>query len=176
MKEEWRPVVGFGGNYEVSNYGYVRSIDRHITCKNGAVKFLKGRVLSEHLDKKGYRIVRPYGGGENTTIKVARLVGMAFISNPQNKPQINHIDGCKTNDKITNLEWCTNKENMYHAIINGLKSTKLTNDEVVEILFLGKTKTHQSIADIYGVSRPCISMILEHKRRTIISNKNGRVF
>lgn len=94
--------------YAITDCGYV------ISYKHGEPKRLKGS-----LDSKGYSVVDL--GQKRRSIKVHRLVALAFIPNPENKPQVNHIDGVKTNNHIDNLEWCTNGENQIHAFKMGLQ-------------------------------------------------------
>ena len=106
MIEEWRPVVGYEGLYEVSNTGQVRSLDRFY------YRLHKGKVLSPTKDRYGYLTVTLNCNGKSKTIKIHRLVAQAFLPNPDNLPQVNHKDEDKTNNNVTNLEWCTAKYNV----------------------------------------------------------------
>ena len=106
MIEEWRPVVGYEGLYEVSNTGQVRSLDRFY------YRLHKGKVLSPTKDRYGYLTVTLNCNGKSKTIKIHRLVAQAFLPNPDNLPQVNHKDEVKTNNSVDNLEWCTAKYNV----------------------------------------------------------------
>ena len=103
--EEWRRISS-NNNYFVSNNGKIRHCN---SDKDHSVR-----------DKNGYLVVDLYDGGKRTTARVHRLVAKEFISNPCNKPCVNHIDGNKHNNNISNLEWVTKKENSEHAWYNGL--------------------------------------------------------
>lgn len=92
--EEWRTIEGFE-NYEVSNLGRVRRVE----------------YIKQREDFNGYPIVNLYKGGEGKTAKVHRLVAQAFIPNPNNLPQVNHINEVKTHNIVTNLEWCSQQYN-----------------------------------------------------------------
>jgi len=105
--EVWKNIEGFE-NYEVSDLGNVRNV------KNN--KLLKGCK-----DKDGYLISTFRNNKIKKVLKFHRLVAIAFISNPENKPQVNHINGIKNDNCVDNLEWCTNSENQKHAHITGLK-------------------------------------------------------
>lgn len=107
--EIWRPIVGTQGFIEVSNEGRVRSLLRGTP-----------RVLKPQTDNNGYYRITVTVERVKATYKVHREVAKAFIDNPDNLPQVNHKDGNKTNNRVSNLEWMTNRENAHHAINNGL--------------------------------------------------------
>ena len=111
MIEEWRSVIGYEGLYEVSNTGQVRSFDRYVKYSNGRIHLHKGKVLSPIKDKDGYLQVNLCNNGKIHQIKIHRLVAQAFLLNPDNLPQVNHLDEDKTNNSVDNLEWCTVKYN-----------------------------------------------------------------
>ena len=102
MAEVWKAVKGYEGLYRVSNFGRVFSI--------------KNRKLLKPFISGNYEHVNLYKGGKRWHTKVHSLVANAFVANPENKPEINHIDGDKTNNRRDNLEWVTSSENKQHAI------------------------------------------------------------
>ena len=110
MDEIWKDIEGYEDDYQVSNLGRVKSLPKK--CWNGkGYWFRDGRILIPIKSKKGYLNV----WCRKRIFKVHRLVANAFIPNPQNLPQVNHIDGDKTNNCVTNLEWVTDGENLLHA-------------------------------------------------------------
>lgn len=110
MDEIWKPVVGYEGLYEVSNLGRVRSVDRYVSFgrwgDNGQTRFRKSHLLSPKIDEGYYRVALSKDGVKKL-FKVHRLVAQAFIPNPDNLPVVNHKDEDKSNNIVTNLEWCT---------------------------------------------------------------------
>lgn len=120
MNEDWLPIKGYEGIYEVSNLGRVRGYwtregndfnNRACHIGNKPTKILKNKINS-----CGYAMVTLVDKNKNRKEKaVHRLVAEAFIPNPENKPQINHIDNDRSNPTVTNLEWCTGSENLLHA-------------------------------------------------------------
>lgn len=107
VKEEWRDIKEYEGFYQVSNLGRVRSIDRLALNKYGVRnKPLKGKILAQRT-KDGYKIVHLSVDGVDKNEQVHRLVAKAFIPNPNNLPCVNHKDEVKSNNVVTNLEWCT---------------------------------------------------------------------
>ena len=119
MKEEWKQVVGFEGLYEVSNTGVVRSVDRVVGGRWKCGRRISGVILAQQLSKNGYLTVILHKESQYYTKQVHRLVAEAFIPNPDNLPQVNHIDTDKTNNNVENLEWMTGMDNMRHAFANG---------------------------------------------------------
>lgn len=120
MKEIWKDIKGYEGLYQVSNLGKVRSLDRKILFKNGHIQFFKGKILSLSKDKNGYIHIILHKDNKTKIFRVHRLVAETFIPNLENKPQVNHIDGNKENNCLSNLEYCTIKENHIHAYRTGL--------------------------------------------------------
>lgn len=114
MNEIWKPVVGYEGYYEVSNTGKVRSVDRIVIDKKGRQYFRKGTELKQNIDR-GYCRVSITKDGIKETLKVHRLVALAFIPNPDNLPQVNHKDENKQNNNVENLEWVTCKDNQNYG-------------------------------------------------------------
>lgn len=121
MEEIWKDIRGYEGLYQVSNLGRVKSLER-MTSQN---KHLKEKLTCLNKLSHGYNNVGLCKQGKTKAFYVHRLVAEAFIPNPENKPQVNHIDGCKTNNKVDNLEWVTQSENMQHAYRTGLLKTDL---------------------------------------------------
>ena len=113
MEEIWK-TIEIAPNYEVSNLGRVRSLDRFYNGIN-----LKGKILKLSPNKFGYLRFTAKKDNITKTLHVHRIVLLAFNSIQENK-QVNHIDGNKTNNKLENLEWCTDSENKLHAYKNGL--------------------------------------------------------
>jgi len=166
--EVFKKVFGYE-NYEVSNLGIVRSLDHYCIGRYGSGK-QTGRILKQSKSKKGYLMVSLSKDKIKFTTSAHRLVAIAFIPNLENKPQVNHINGIKGDNRIENLEWCTNSENQIHAIKNKLTNpntgekhhnSKLTNKQVLNARALHKIGfTNLILAKDYGVSAPAMSKIL----------------
>lgn len=114
MSEEWRPVAGHEGVYEVSSAGRVRSLPR--IDARGHLR--KGKYLRPLYGDR-YPICALYVHGIRKPIKIHRLVALAFVPNPDGKPEVNHIDGNTCNASAENLEWVTRRENCLHAVSIG---------------------------------------------------------
>ena len=120
MNEQWRPVKNYEDSYEVSSTGLVRTKER-IRPFGRATKTFYSQIVSPSEDKDGYFKVNLSEGGKKKRVLVHRLVAEAFIPNPNNKPTVNHIDGNKQNNDLSNLEWATHSENRKHAFETGLQ-------------------------------------------------------
>ena len=142
---EWKTIDGLDG-YEVSDTGEVRHGDL---------------IMRQQRDNKGYKRIKI---GRDKCFRVHRLVAGAFIPNPDNKPQVNHKDGDKSNNSVSNLEWCTQSENQLHAYINGLNhgSTVMVirNDGMIY-------KSVSDAANDLGVRQGVISNALRGRQRTV---------
>lgn len=126
-----KPIPGWEGHYSVTDDGRVWSHKRH--------QWLKPRT-----DKRGYPFLNLRRPGYRTTQLVHRLVAAAFIPNPLALPQINHIDGCKTHNHATNLEWCTPTHNVKHSYRNGItpKRRKASQTNIRKAKQSAKHQTH----------------------------------
>lgn len=116
--EEWRPVVGYEGLYEVSNTGKVRSCSRYYVNSLGNRFFLKGKILSLSDNGRGYLRTILKKDNKESTKYIHRLVAQTFIPNPDNLPQVNHKDEDKSNNRVDNLEWCDSKYNLNYGTRN----------------------------------------------------------
>lgn len=112
--EIWKTIIDFE-DYQVSNFGRVKSLNYKRSGKEG--------ILTQS-NINGYLSVNLYKNKIPSTPKVHRLVVISFIPNPLNLPVINHLDGCKTNNNMSNLEWCTQQHNVQHSFDNGLRISK----------------------------------------------------
>lgn len=124
MEVIWKNVRGFEGIYAVSNTGEVRAKDRKIKIRDFE-RAVKGHVMKLYDDQHGYCLVDLYKHNIRTKCKVHRLVMEAFspIAN-SDELDVNHIDGNKKNNNLSNLEWCTRRENLIHAVNMGLMAQR----------------------------------------------------
>ena len=126
VSETWRDVPGYEGRYQISSIGNVRCVQRIQHHKNGVMRFQPQKNLSICYCKNwkyGYgHVSLTDNAGVQKRTWVHRLVALAFIPNPENKPQVNHKDGDKRNNRVENLEWCTARENLMHSFNTGLHS------------------------------------------------------
>lgn|SRR5574343_4405 len=182
MEEIWKDIVGYEGLYQVSNLGNIKSLPKQWKCggSNAPLKEFShnGKILKPLLSSNGYCGVCLYKNNKVSRLSVHRTVADAFIDNFGNKPQVNHINGIKTDNRAENLEWATNSENIQHAIQHGLiksgyknpgsglkgeknHSSKFLNSEVVELrkLINSKLYTQKQLASVYGVTQATISVI-----------------
>lgn len=168
MEEEeiWLPVVGYEALYEVSSFGRVKRLWRTRIKKN---------PMKSGISNCGYLKTYLSSGGVSKTFSTHRLVAQAFILNPENKPQVNHIDHNKLNNRIDNLEWCTAKENISHSKRAGRRappafgeknqSHKFSNEQVLNIL-ADKGLKRKVIAKKYNISLAHVYNILGGYYRT----------
>ena len=139
MEEIWKDVIGYEGIYAISNFGNVKSLDRKIynsVYKKGYA-YTKGKYMYKNKDKDGYLTVGFFKDKKMKTFKIHRLVAIHFLEPNNYKTIVNHKNGIKSDNRVENLEWCTNSENLKHAydtlgIVN--KVRKLSEDDVNYII------------------------------------------
>ena len=165
---EWRNIVIDNEitNYEVSNIGDIRNKTTN-------------KILSPYTDKDGYKHVTISINGKNHHLSIHRAVAIAFIPNPENKPQVNHINGVKSINVVNNLEWATNSENTKHAFDTGLKHSIIGSNNVLSIYtdkdikkvcqLLEKGMSNKEISKKTGVNRKYITDIKKGRRWKHIS-------
>lgn len=118
--EEWKIIDDTQGRYEVSTLGRIRSVKREVLYADGRRYNYPSKILSPRSDFYGYKIFNIRNHGKQQVFKVHRLVALAFLPNPENKKEVNHLNGNKTDNRVTNLEWVTSSQNKLHAIQMGL--------------------------------------------------------
>jgi hypothetical protein len=186
--EVWKDIKDYEGIYQVSNFGNVKSLDREVAPNNRVPYWRKGKICKQSKSNLGYMTV----GFTVNTIKVNkyvhRLVAEAFIANMNDYPQVNHIDCDKTNNRMYNLEWCTNSQNHIHATKNGLNKlhlhrvaysgekngrSLLTKEQVLEIKqkYIPYKYSAKKLSKEYNVSESCITHILNNTSWQKISTK-----
>lgn len=111
MNEEWRDIPHYEGLYQVSNLGQIRSIDRVVRRCIGTTKMLKGIILNPLFQRNGYMFVILSKNGKTKRMAIHRAVALAFIPNPDNKSEVNHINEDKRDNRVSNLEWITIHDN-----------------------------------------------------------------
>lgn len=169
MKEIFKDIPGYKDIYKVSNLGNVKSVDRLVNAKGNVKRLQKGRLLKPQLTYVGYYRVELSKKGTRKKHSIHRLVALAFIPNPDNKPTVNHIDKCRINNRVDNLEWATSKEQIEHSY-NEITANqkrgeehpcnKLTEQQVLEIgEALSKGVKAKGLAKQYNVCAVSISDI-----------------
>lgn len=167
--EIWKDIADYENLYQISNRGRVKSLPRNGTCKYE-------KILTPHKDSKGYYNVSLSKNGKRKIAYIHRLVAEAFIPNPENLPDVYHIDGNPANNDVTNLYWCTHQFILDQLRLvgkikddRGTKSpnTKLTSDDIIFIRSVYKKGDANlgltALANQFKVSKSTISYIINNK-------------
>ena len=149
MKEIWKTHSNFGDKVQFSNYGRVRSFYRY---NNGKI------IYNRDPNNMGYKRVKING----KRYVLHRIIAELFVPNPENKPEVNHIDGDKTNNKASNLEWATRSENQKHAYRLGLQKPSKKQKETIrqwnkenKIKTIYQYDTHNNLVKIHNSCKDC---------------------
>ena len=203
MEEIWREIESkhvkgvIDGYYQVSNHGNIRSVSRDLLRSNGAKSSVRGKVLKQTTTPGGYKLISL---NADTRCKrcadlVHRIVAYHFIPNPLGLPCINHIDCNKANNSVSNLEWVTYKQNIDHAVLNGLiiiskeqrekiseknsgarnGMSKLTSTQVIYIYKELSGLSDIDVAKMYDVDRTTIHRIRTGQQWDRTTNHNKQI-
>ena len=175
MREVWKDLKGYEGYYQVSSMGRVRTLDRVIRKSDGTTQKRRGKISKLGSDKNNYNTINLWKDGKATFSRVCRLVAQTFLENPENKPTVNHKNGVRNDDRVSNLEWMTYSENSQHSFDTGLQENlkgeehhfaKLSEEDVVFIRESYKCKKYNQmeLSKMFNVGQVQISRIIHHKR------------
>lgn len=159
----WKDIKGYEGYYQVSSHGQVRSLDR-IVMSSGFPRKIKGQILAQTTDRKGYKHLRLRKNGEEKSFFVHRLVAEAFVHNkrPEEYIQVNHKDEDKANNHYSNLEWCTQEYNLNYGTRNQrLSKPVIAYNEKQTLYFNSMTE-----ANYEGFAQSSISRCVRGKLKT----------
>lgn len=158
-------------------WAIIKDFPNYKISKSGKIVNIRtGKLISISIHKQGYRVVRLWCKGVSRLMKIYRLKAEAFIPNPENKREVNHLDGDRMNEKLKNLEWATPSENMKHAFKNGLAKgqfgkgskhqlRKVSLEDIYEIRRLRKEgKKLKEIGAIYNLVDRTVCNICKHKQ------------
>lgn len=186
FKEIWKDINGYDGYYQVSNVGRIKRLQRDTLVRHPTKPYyrhLQELILSPNSDKDGYLTITLSANGMEKNVRIHRLVGVAFLENHNGYDQINHKDGNKRNNNVSNLEWCDCKYNQLHAWKTGLKKTL----KIAQISSCGNNiiNIFNSLNDIKkmykGVDLSTIVKVCKGKRNThygfkwIYANDNMKI-
>lgn len=170
MEEIWKDIKGYESLYQVSNLGNIKSLTRktNTSLLNQKYVLKKGKLIKKNVIKN-YLVVSLSKNNIVKIMQVHRLVAQAFIPNPLDKPQVNHIDGNKQNNCVNNLEWVSAKENHKHACEHNL----ITKEQMQKCVKAMSKQNQKSILQIKnGLVMGCFESLTKAQERTGIKIKN----
>lgn len=170
--EIWIDIKGYEGLYQVSSLGRVKSLTRIIKHSEGFLRTIKGRIikLQQNNFRSGYYEVSLHKDGTEKRFRINVLVAKSFIPNPENKPQVNHKNGDKSDNSVDNLEWSTDIENKRHGWENGLYTNNHRKKKII------CNETEEEYESVTDASRkiPCdrkyLTLHLNGKNKAVKGN------
>ena len=155
---KWKDIIGYENEYQINQFGEIRTL-------KDSPKLKKYNVLKPQINKRnGYVYQMLYKNGKEKLLRVHRLVAMAFLPNPNNLPQVNHKNGDKTENRVENLEWCSQEQNKIHEFKTGLEKKKKKKKAAVR-----KTNEKKS----KRVVRTMGDEKIEYESATVAARKNN---
>lgn len=182
MEEIWKDVVGYEGYYKVSSLGRIQTVERIVNAPLGRVSRVVSPIIrKQQLSRGGYRQLTLSDADGQRTETVHRLVAAAFLPTQEGKEQVNHIDGNKDNNAVSNLEWCNAYENTVHAFELGLRqgrgfrmdaSREYNYEETREhiLSMVNSGMTQRKVSEVLGIHRDTVSNYVNGKRRTTLGH------
>ena len=131
MKEIWKDIVDYEGYYQVSNLGKVKSLKRFRIGNGNSMTIVPEKYLKHKVDRYGYTVFGLTKNAKTKMFTCHRLVAKSFLQNTNNYEQVNHINGIKSDNSVSNLEWCDHKHNMREAFRIGLCKSKKSKDNIL---------------------------------------------
>jgi hypothetical protein len=178
-KEKWKDISLFEGSYQVSDNGRVRSLPRKVTRSTGAQQSYPGMVLNPRPDKDGYLLVTLWKEGARYDRKIHRLVAQVFLNNEQARPEVNHLNGIRSDNRLCNLEWASYSENRLHSYATLKRKVGTERKLVATHLDTGEQMFFESVlvAKKQGYNRAriyeCLAGESRHHRNFLWSYNNG---
>lgn len=179
MEEIWKDIPGYEGLYQASSLGRIKSLDRIVTYSNRNKHIHKGKILIQSELTGGYLYVFLSKKGKVKSCRVHRLVAASFIPNPNNLPQVNHLDKNRKNNSFLNLQWCTGSENQIHSFENGrshdTKRLIEANKKAIAVIKDGKIihtfKSLKECCKSLGMVNSCIRRVIKGERKHYLGYK-----
>lgn len=164
MEEKWKSIEGYEGLYEISTMGRVKSMERKVKNGNG-YRIVRERILKPHKHNNGYLQLLIHKEGTIKKYYIHRLVAEAFISNPLNFPEVNHLNEDKTDNRLENLEFCDKKHNCNYG--TRIERISKANSKPVKCIETGLTfSSATEVKRKFGFTSQSISACCNGKRKT----------
>lgn len=173
VKEIWKDIDGYDGIYKISNMGRVKSLAKNVNMPNGGTRLDCERIIKGSVAPNGYRRINLSKNGRVITHSIHRLVLESFDINVDNKPYVNHKDGNKLNNRLSNLEWVTGSENILHSLYELGNISKLNKNKRVLVQILDDEKKvireHLGIRNCAKIEKISTKTIYEY-------NDSGKIY